>query len=397
MEKSHFLANVLNFGADPTGILDSTAAIQAACDSSDHVYLPAGTYLVGHVEVTGHATLLGAGDHATTLKSTCNTGNVLTFLDHGWHVRDLGFDAVADRTDGAYIYAAWKQNREFPDSTAPGAANFATIENVALTRQYVGIDLDGCWSVNIAHITAFDGTDDAVAPGGAVIRLGRETYTGPVHIRGLTARTSSPDRQPTSGIHMGHVDVVSISDTLIIYHRKNIWVTPGPEQFSALIEVTNSCLDTAHHGIYIEPNGGGRVLRCGFSNTWFGAHCNDAMVIDGRDGVVTGLQFSNCMFLANAGDGVRITGQGVDGLYFSNCFSGGNLGCGLRLCDGAKNVQWLGGVLGRCHELNGNVQFGYTAEPGCTGQIALANLAGNQAGAYQDEHDVIHRFALTEG
>lgn len=261
------MANVLDFGADPAGILDSTAAIQAACDSSDHVYFPAGTYLVGHVEVTGHATLLGAGDHATTLKSTCTTGNVLTFLDHGWHVRDLGFDAVADRTDGAYIYAAWKQNREFPDSTAPGAANFATIENVALTRQYVGIDLDGCWSVNIAHITAFDGTDDAVAPGGAIIRLGRETYTGPVHIRGLTARTSSPDRQPTSGIHMGHVDVVSISDTLIIYHRKNIWVTPGPEQFSALIEVTNSCLDTAHHGIYIEPNGGGRVLRCGFSNT----------------------------------------------------------------------------------------------------------------------------------
>ena len=119
MEKSHSMANVLDFGADPTGILDSTAAIQAACDSSDHVYLPAGTYLVGHVEVTGHATALGAGDHATTPQVHLHHRHVLTFWDHGWHVRDLGFDAVADRTDGAYIYAAWNRIGSSPTPPPP--------------------------------------------------------------------------------------------------------------------------------------------------------------------------------------------------------------------------------------------------------------------------------------
>lgn len=292
------------------------------------------------------------------------------------------FDATANRTGGAYLFST---------------ANYASVENVAFTRQYIGIDLDGSWSVNLTNLSAFDGTPHEDAPGGAIIRLGNNAYTGPVNIRGLTAKPSSATLQPTSGIHLGYVDVVSISDALIIWHRKDVVVAPKTRQFAALVEITNSCFDTALHGVSIEPTGGGRVLRCGVSNTWFGAHSADALTVDGSDGTVTGLQFSNCMFLANAGSGVAVRGQGVDGLYFSNCFSGGNLGCGLRLCDGAKNVQWLGGVLGRCHELPGNVQFGYTAEPGCTGQIALANLAGNQAGAFQDACDSVHRSALTEG
>jgi hypothetical protein len=45
-------ANVLNFGADPTGVADSTAAINAALDASDQVFMPAGTYKVSSGELT---------------------------------------------------------------------------------------------------------------------------------------------------------------------------------------------------------------------------------------------------------------------------------------------------------------------------------------------------------
>lgn len=38
--------NVLDFGADPTGIADSTDEIQAALDASTNVFFPSGTYLV---------------------------------------------------------------------------------------------------------------------------------------------------------------------------------------------------------------------------------------------------------------------------------------------------------------------------------------------------------------
>ena len=45
----------------------------------------------------------------------------------------------------------------------------------------------------------------------------------PVNIRGLTAKPSSATLQPTSGIHLGYVDVVSISDALIICIGRTWW------------------------------------------------------------------------------------------------------------------------------------------------------------------------------
>lgn len=368
-QSSAFLANVLDYGADPTGHMDSTEAIREACKKNKQVYFPKGTYLFDKLTISGSVTLCGAGDNATILKTSNLTENVLVFKDDGWHVRDMKFDAAADRTAGAYIFSG---------------ANYASVENVAFTRQYIGVDLDGSWSVNFVNISAFDGTPHEVSPGGAIIRLGENAYTGPVNIRGLTAKPSASTLQPSSGITMRYVDVVSISDALIIWHKKDVVVAPKNRQFAALIEITNSCFDTAENGIYIEPSGGARVLRCGVSNTWFGAHSSDAAVINGADGVVTGLQFSNCMFLANGGNGVTVEGQGVDGLYFTNSFSGGNLGSGLVIKEGAQNIAWNGGVIGACHELNGNVGYGYEIEEGCSGSISLSDLRGNTAGICND-------------
>ncbi len=132
--------------------------------------------------------------------------------------------------------------------------------------------------------------------------------------------------------------------------------------------------------MYIEPSNGARVLRCGVSNTWFGAHTDNALHINAEDGVVTGLQFTNCMFLANAGHGVFITGSGVDGLYFDNSFSGGNLGNGLTVTGDAKDVVWSGGVLGACHEMAGNVGYGYNVAEGCDVELIFPDLEGNSQG-----------------
>ena len=89
------------------------------------------------------------------------------------------------------------------------------------------------------------------------------------------------------------------------------------------------------------------------------------------------------MFLANAGNGVAVRGQGVDGLYFSNCFSGGNQGCGLTATDGAQEIVWDGGVLGACHELSGNVQYGYSVDEGCSVTLDGTDLEGNSLGQGQ--------------
>lgn len=375
-----YAANVLDYGADPLGKQDSTEAIQKACDENKHVYLPTGIYKISTLSIFGSVTLQGAGNNVTTIKTTNLTDNVIAFKSDGWNLRDLKFDAINDRTSGAYVYST---------------TNYASIENVSLTRHYIGFDLDGCWSVDIQNINSFDGTPHETAEGGAVIRLGNTSYTGPVNIRGLMARPADGSRQPSSCITMGHVDVVSISDALIIHHRKEVVIAPKGQQFAALIEITNCCFDTAETGVFIQPTGGARVLRCGIANTWFGAHSGDSMVIDGDDGVVTGLQFTNAMFLANRGNGATITGAGVDGIFLSNSFSGGNQGHGLYVGGGAKNIVWSGGVIGACHELNGNVQYGYTVEPGCTGSVINTILTGNTLGEADDPGEGFKTFGNT--
>ena len=369
-----FAANVLDYGADPTGTEDSTEAIQKACAQNRLVSLPAGTYLISKLSILGSVTIQGAGNNVTVLKTTELTGNVLTFRGDGWHLKDLKLDAVDNRTDGAYVYSE---------------ADFASIRNVSMTRQYIGFDLNGSWHVDIENTYAYDGTPHEVAPGGAVIRLGKDTYTGPVNIRGLTARPIDVNHQPSTCISLHHVDVVSISDALIIWHKKDVLIAPeGKSQFSALVEITNSCFDTAENGIFIQPKDNARVLRVGIANTWFGAHTSDGAVIDATEGYVTGVQFTNSTFIGNGGNGVTVRGNKTDGIFFSNSFSGANQGHGLEVSLGARNVVWSGGAIGNCQGGYGNVKYGYSVDPGCSGSVINCLLTGNTQGAFHDPDQV---------
>lgn len=67
-------ANVLDFGADSTGVADSTAAIQAAIDSgAGSVYVPAGTYKVtSTININRPITFFGAGKASTVFSQSTN-------------------------------------------------------------------------------------------------------------------------------------------------------------------------------------------------------------------------------------------------------------------------------------------------------------------------------------
>jgi hypothetical protein len=62
-------ANVLDFGADPSGVSDSQSAIQAAINSGNTVYFPAGTYKVASVIAIPTGMKLYANGDATILST----------------------------------------------------------------------------------------------------------------------------------------------------------------------------------------------------------------------------------------------------------------------------------------------------------------------------------------
>lgn len=71
--------NVLDFGADPTGVSDSSAAIQAALDLGGAIYIPAGTYrILTTLVFKGDSEIFGDGPGVTILKwYGANTGTIM--------------------------------------------------------------------------------------------------------------------------------------------------------------------------------------------------------------------------------------------------------------------------------------------------------------------------------
>jgi hypothetical protein len=67
-------ANVLDFGADITGVSNSTSAIQSALDQQGDVYLPEGIFSVSSVEIKSNTRFFGPG----VLKARTNEQVILT-------------------------------------------------------------------------------------------------------------------------------------------------------------------------------------------------------------------------------------------------------------------------------------------------------------------------------
>ena len=51
--------NIFRYGADPTGVSDSTTAIQNAIDANEDVFFPTGTYLHTGLTLPGRRNLIG--------------------------------------------------------------------------------------------------------------------------------------------------------------------------------------------------------------------------------------------------------------------------------------------------------------------------------------------------
>jgi hypothetical protein len=81
-------ANVLDYGADPTGTTDSAAAFNAAFAVSNMVYVPQGSYdLASKITIPPYGQIVGAGINNTTITAT--NDNVAFVLQYWSQLREL--------------------------------------------------------------------------------------------------------------------------------------------------------------------------------------------------------------------------------------------------------------------------------------------------------------------
>lgn len=110
------IVNVLDFGADPTGVSDSTAAMAAAHATGRLVYYPFGTYRFSKLSasILGGG-IVGDGPTSTVLNSTDTSSDALMVFNALWQnnlpqennkalvFRDFGIQCLTGKTLGACI------------------------------------------------------------------------------------------------------------------------------------------------------------------------------------------------------------------------------------------------------------------------------------------------------
>jgi hypothetical protein len=161
--------NVLDFGGDPTGVADSTAAFRAAIASlpnnNGEVYIPAGRYTLTDAVTLGASTVIRGAGRQLTLLQINNTFNmsaqgVFVFGSDPNHagtpaIKDLWIRFGQPNTAGMtranliqYPPAIYKAA-----ATATGRPN---LENLMISSAWIGIYLDNCAAyVDNIYMSAF--------------------------------------------------------------------------------------------------------------------------------------------------------------------------------------------------------------------------------------------------
>lgn len=134
-------ANLLDYGADPTGTTDSTSAIQAAIDSgASAIYAPKGEYLCGQINFSQKRGLKFYGDpngsNSTSRGTIFKANGVISKLFNIYATRDAVFqDIMLNGND-----------------TAVTGLSITTVnaDNSSTNLQFSGVIVRSCTSVGIA-------------------------------------------------------------------------------------------------------------------------------------------------------------------------------------------------------------------------------------------------------
>lgn len=148
-------ANVVLYGADPTGIAPSQAAIVAAWSVSHVLYFPPGTYTIsgtltdpwtGSTIASG---FIGAGSGSTRIVSFSTTVDMI------------------DVTSFAPIYSGLTLSRSSAASAGAGlniglTINIGTLNDLYIKNQHTGIALGGTGFSNISNVILTNNTGDGL-------------------------------------------------------------------------------------------------------------------------------------------------------------------------------------------------------------------------------------------
>lgn len=192
-QKLQEFISVLDFGADSTGVADSSTAISQAIATSKAVYFPKGTYLC-NISINNKTILFGDGSTASIIKPYVNTSPAMIYTFSAmtqpqysyWNyhsiVKDLGFNGTS-ATSGGSIGFSFGTGSPLTYTTNAEYANNVQFYNCFFYQNYIGVQFPhgniGCSFYSCGFQYNYYGVymlDNRTGIGGGVMHAGNKYF-----------------------------------------------------------------------------------------------------------------------------------------------------------------------------------------------------------------------------
>lgn len=367
-------ANVLDFGADPTGSADSTAAFNAIIAAQRPIYAPAGTYKVSSLNVVDYDgfELSGDGAFSTIIETNDTTNDLISIgagvtLRYNPTIRNLSFTTSVTKTAG-YVVAIDK-------------VYGLIIESVYATGYF------GLCDLYEAQLTTITNTSvSLMTPTTGKGISARSNGTSSNLILNNVAFDGGPGTQPYAGLYVEEYDGIFMTSSQ--FNRCGnglVFNVPTTKIFDHLF-CSNSSFDTCTGDGILIAGGAGKVRRLRFNNCWTGSNGNNGIYIT-NGATVTGLRFADGWIVSNGTNGVFIDESVTDTQFVGTMISGNSrtttdtysgiyIG-GLTSPAVLNNFQIVGCKIGVADEFLNNQKYGIAVEPLTSPEFREFVVVGN--------------------
>lgn len=357
--------NVLDFGADPTGATDSTAAFTAAktaaLATNKTIYIPAGTYKGSIAIASGETNLAIIGENRQTTIIEAKDNSTATISVH-WTAFNVQIQSLTIKNTAALNNGTHYGIHGLGSGSNNGASGL-NIRDCVVSGYNINIRLDEFNDMSVAECVLSGAVAGAgVAPIGANFYAGSPTFPCvglDVFDVYCTRGKYGMYLENTEGIKMTFLDCV-LSTAQGLIHQRTTGNTIGMIISDSYFDSTDSdafYLEGVDYGMFtniwtsastVASTGNGvQLVNCSnnmFTNlTCFGNKAAGLLLLQD----CTNNTFNGCTFNNNATYGVNIPNSNNYLNIFNGCFSFGNTTGAYRFLDttaGSPNY-WLNGII----------------------------------------------------
>lgn len=293
----------LRYGADGSGVGDSTQAIINAIASYDNVQFPPGKYTVSsQIPVTTPCWIQGSG-YATVIAPNFASGDVFEVQSPGVDITDMQFSPTVLRTSGFYV------------NLNGSGLNYIRLERLLMSGAYRGIGVTGGGNGNQLRIANVLMT--MVASGGECVLINTTNNEIDVYLENLFLLGPTIGPQNSAGVRIYNSGDVVMSNVSTVGTGSGLSVCPQAGQTAQYIIVGHGCqFDSGiGNGIDVDPGVGGVVNYIKTApGTWCSTNGNGVSLGTSNTGQI---QYAEIIDIqaSNNGPGGRNstggTGQGI--------------------------------------------------------------------------------------